>query len=302
MQKSMSWSAVAFDWNRTRGFLITAEEGSFSAAAKALGMAQPTLSRQVAALEADLGVTLFERGGQRLRLTESGQKLAFHARKMAAAAEGFSLAAAGNSEQLEGLVTLSVAQFDAVYRLPPVIAQLRTLYPAIEIEVVVTNNPSDLNRREADIAIRSFRPTQPDLIAKKLGTEDIWLCGTKDYLSAFKRIKQVNELTDLQVIGFERSRSVMDLLNKQGWRLSQANFQLVTGFQPMQIELCKAGLGAMFLSEFVEKFEPKLVRFQEARGPIMTLPVWLVCHQELRTNQRVRKVFDFIAEALSDRD
>jgi DNA-binding transcriptional LysR family regulator len=300
MHKSTGWASVAFDWNRTRGFLITAEEGSFSAAAKALNMAQPTLSRQVAALEKDLGVTLFERGGQRLVLTQSGQELLLHAKQMASAAEKFSLTAAGHSQQLEGLVTISAGHLDAVYRLPKVIKKVKQRYPGIDIEIVVTNGASDLNRREADIAIRNFRPSQPELIAKKLDDENIWLVGTQQYLSPFKDIENVKDLNDIQIIGFEQDKQMIDILNQQGWELSQKNVQVVTEFQPMQIQLCKQDLGVIFLSEYAEKFEPSLTRVLASCGPIMTLPVWLVCHQELRTNLRVRKVFDLISDMLVD--
>ena len=68
----MKWSAVDLDWNQVRAFLATAQEGSFSAASRALGLTQPTLSRQVSTLEAHLGVTLFERGTRSMALTEAG--------------------------------------------------------------------------------------------------------------------------------------------------------------------------------------------------------------------------------------
>ena len=159
----MNWKSVKFDWNNARAFLVTAEEGTLSAAAKALGLTQPTLSRQVAALEAEMGVTLFERVGQRLVLTESGLALLQHARSMGDAASKFSLAASGQSQQLEGAVAISVSELDAVFRLPEIISGLRKSEPGIDIEVVVTNEPSDLKRREADIAIRSVRQTQQDM-------------------------------------------------------------------------------------------------------------------------------------------
>jgi DNA-binding transcriptional LysR family regulator len=295
----MNWTPVNFDWNRTRAFLVTAEEGTLSAAAKALGMAQPTLSRQVAALEAELGVMLFERVGQRLVLTNSGMGLLEHARLMGNAAMQFSLAATGQSQQLEGSVVISAGELDAVFRLPKIIAKLRREEPGIDIEVVVTNAPSDLKRREADIAIRNFRPTQNDLIAKKLGEEVIWLYGTQDYLHQLPPFSDFSELTDIQIIGFDRSSSVSDVLNKQGWRLSKRNFQLLTSCQLLQLGLCKERLGVMFFPESLGDKDPSLVRAFEHMGPVMQLPVWLVCHQELRTNLRVRRVFDFIADELN---
>ena len=290
---------MKFDWNHTRAFLVTAEEGTLSAAAKALGMTQPTLSRQVSALETEMGITLFERVGQRLVLTGSGLELLEHARSMGSAAQLFSLAAAGQSQQIEGTVVISAGELDAVFRLPRIIAKLRLEEPGIDIEVTVTNEPSDLKRREADIAIRSFRPTQNDLIAKKLGEEVIWLYGTRDYLTRLPPLSDPSDLTEIQIIGFDRSNTASEVLNQQGWNLSKHNFRLITSFQILQLELCKQGLGLIFFPEDMGDKDPSLVRAFEHMGPAMKLPVWLVCHQELRTSLRVRRVFDFIADELS---
>jgi DNA-binding transcriptional LysR family regulator len=298
----MNWTPVTFDWNHTRAFLVTAEEGTLSAAAKALGMTQPTLSRQVASLEAELGVTLFERVGQRLVLTDSGAELLEHARSMSDQAMLFSLAASGQSQQIEGSVIVSVGELDALFRLPKIIAKLRQEEPGISIEVIVTNEPSDLKRREADIAIRNFRPTQNDLIVKKLGDENIWLYGTPGYLEQMPKFSKLSELTDIQIIGFDQSNSISELLNQQGWQLSKNNFQVITSFQPLQLELCKEGLGTIFFPEDLGDKESDLVRAFEPMGPAMQLPVWLVCHQELRTNLRVRRVFNFIAKELNQTD
>jgi DNA-binding transcriptional LysR family regulator len=295
----MNWKSVKFDWNHARAFLVTAEEGTLSAAAKALGMTQPTLSRQVAALEVETNTTLFERVGQRLVLTDSGIELLEHARSMGNAALQFSLAATGQSQQVEGTVVISAGELDAVYRLPKIIAKLRQAEPGIDIEVIVTNEPSDLKRREADIAIRSFRPTQNDLIAKKLGEEVIWLYTTQEYLGKLPALSKTYDLTNIQIIGFDQSNGVSDILNQQGWRLSKQNFSLITSFQILQLELCKQGLGVIFFPEDIGDRDLNLVRAFEHMGPVIKLPVWLVCHQELRTSLRVRRVFDFIAAELS---
>lgn len=296
----MNWESVNFDWNRTRAFLATAEMGTLSAAAIALGMTQPTLSRQVAALELELGVTLFERVGQRLVLTESGVELLEHARSMNEAAMLFSLTVSGQSQQLEGLVIISVGELDAVFRLPKIIAKLRREEPKIDIEIVVTNKPSDLKRREADIAIRSFHPTQNDLIAKKLGEEVIRLYGSHDYVKPISKTTDFKKLTDIQFIGFDQTDSLSELLNQQDWQLTKSNSQLVTTFQLLQLELCKQGLGLILLPEDMGDNVTELsCAFQHHTKPIMQLPVYLVCHQELRTNLRVRRVYDFIAKELS---
>jgi len=299
MQICMRWKSVCFDWNRTRAFLVTAEEGTLSSAAKALGMSQPTLSRQVAALEQEIGVTLFKRIGQKLELTQSGIELLTAARKMGEAAQDFSLAATGHSQALEGTVVISACELDAIYRLPKIIAQLRKAEPGISIEVIVTNETSDLKRREADIAIRSFRPTQPDLIAKKLGEERIWLYGTAAYLQPYSDKILLSDIKTIQVIGFNDSTVMIDQLNQFGWKLSKDNIKLITEFQPMQLSLCKESLGLIYLPQDIGDKEPQLERAFEHKGPTMHLPIWIVCHQELHTNLRIRRVFDFVAEKLT---
>ena len=149
----MDWQAVAFDWNRARAFLVTAEEGSFSAAARALGMSQPTVGRQVAALEQELEVTLFERVGAGLELTAAGLDLLEHVRVMGKAASLMALAATGRAETIEGTVCISASEINAVYILPPIIERIRRTHPAVEIEIVASNNASDLRRREERIEV-----------------------------------------------------------------------------------------------------------------------------------------------------
>src|SRR5258705_5887946 len=121
----MDWRSVRFDWNHARAFLVAAEEGSFSAAARALATAQPTIGRQVGALEEELGVVLFERIGSKLRLTTAGADLAEYVRAMGAAASQLSLVATGQSLALEGPVCITSSELIAAHLLPPIVARLR---------------------------------------------------------------------------------------------------------------------------------------------------------------------------------
>src|SRR5262245_35692333 len=163
----MDWRAVNFDWNQAKAFLATAEEGSLSAAARALKLSQSTLSRQVEALEQELGLVLFERVGKGLELTPSGIELRERVRTLGDAANRVSLSAAGRSQSIEGNICIAASEIYSALVLPRIVARLHRLEPLIHIEIVASNAASDLQRREADIAIRSFAPTQPDLIAKK---------------------------------------------------------------------------------------------------------------------------------------
>ena len=166
MQKCMNWAAISFDWNQIRAFWATAEEGSFSAAARALGQTQPTLGRQVAALEEDLGVTLFERAGRSLLPTKAGLDLLEHCREMGAAAQRISLTASGASQAVEGQVRITATDIMCLHVLPPAVAQIRRVAPGIEVDLVAANDIRDLLRREADIAVRHVRPEQADLTAR----------------------------------------------------------------------------------------------------------------------------------------
>ena len=167
----MNWSSISFDWNQARSLLAVAEEGSLSAAAIALKVTQPTISRQLAALETELNVTLFERTGRSVVLTEAGFDLLDHVRSMADAANLMSLAASGKSQAIEGQVRITASEMTAAFLLPSTLDRLRATAPDLEIEIVADNTVRDLLLREADIALRHVRPDQPNLIAKLVREE-----------------------------------------------------------------------------------------------------------------------------------
>ncbi len=209
----MSWKNIDFDWTKVRAFLVAAEEGSFSAAARALNMAQPTLGRQIEALEQDLGVTLFERAGRGIQLTPSGVELLEYARRMGDAAGAFSLAAHGQSQAIEGRVSIAAAEMFAATDLPPLIAELREIEPYLEIELVVSNHASDLQRREADIALRYFRPTEPDLYARKILDVQAQLYASERYLAQFKQPLSRDNANQARFISLDAQNNVMQGLN-----------------------------------------------------------------------------------------
>lgn len=291
-------SSAGFDWNRARAFLATAKEGSFSGAARALKSSQPTIGRQVAALEAELDVVLFERVGHGLVLTPTGADLVEHIRAMDEAALRVSLVAAGQSLSLDGPVCISASQITAVHTLPPILASIRDAHPGIEIEVLVTNEASDLGRREADIAIRSFRPTQPDLFARKVKDGAAHLYGSRDYLDRLGNPTTPEELSRATFIGFNRDDTLLEGLNALGLSLTQRNFGLVTENQLLQWELAKRGVGIAMMTQEVGDAEP-LVRRALPDLPAFPIPMWLTTHRELGTSRRMRVVFDLLLEGLA---
>ncbi len=290
----MNWAAMTFDWNQLRGFLATVEEGSLSAAARALGQSQPTLSRQIGALEADLGVVLFERMGRGLALTPSGLDLVEHVRVMGEAATRVSLAASGRNQAIAGEVRISASDVMAAYVLPPVLAQLRDEAPGIEIEIVATNALSDLRRREADIALRHQRPTEPDLIARRIRTSRFSLYATPGYVSGMGGLARPADLAAADFIGFDGSDRLMDALNGLGFGLTRRNFRLRSESGLVAWEMVKRGLGIGAMLDDVGARTPEVMRLPLDTGS-MDIPVWLTTHRELRTSRRIRLVHDALA-------
>ena len=191
------------DWNQARAFSATAAFGSLSAAARKLGLTQPTLSRQVAALEAALGTTLFERIGKRLVLTDAGLSLLDHARAMSTAAEAMALAAAGKSQDIQGRVTISATDAVSAYLLPSLLARVRVMAPQITLVIVASDSISDLRKREADIAIRHVRPTEPELIARLVGEMTAHFYAAESWVAENGKPESVAELCTLEVLGFD---------------------------------------------------------------------------------------------------
>jgi len=294
----MNWQLISFDWNQARAFLATAEEGSLSAAARALGLTQPTLSRQVAALEDDLGVLLFERLGRSLSLTEAGLDLLEHVRTMGNGASMLSLAASGRSQTIEGQVSITATDAMSAYILPAVLQRVRALAPGIEIEVVASNEVRDLRRREADIALRNIRPEQPDLIAKLARETTAHLYASTAYLDAHGRPQTPEDLKNADFVGFVDSEVLIPTLNGMGLPVTRRNFKLSSASSVVVWELVKQGLGITIMPWEIAALTPGIEKVLPELDPV-PVPVWLISHRELLTSRRIRIVFDLLADALS---
>ena len=296
----MDWSHLRFDWNRARAFLATAEEGSLSAAARALGLAQPTLGRQVDALEEELGVALFERVGRGLVLTPSGVRLLEHVRAMGAAASSVAFAASGQAKSVDGLVTITASEVIAAFLLPPILANLRRAHPGLEIKVVASISVRDLRKREADVAVRSGKPTDPALVATRLRDTPGRFYATPEYIARIGRPKTLADLSRAELIGFsDDAGRFLDGLNAMGFSLTKKNIPIHTENHLVLWELVKRGLGVGVIIEEVGDAEPRVERVLPSLS--IPVPMWLVAHREIKTSQRVRVVFDAIQRELRPR-
>lgn len=298
MHKCMNWQSVTYDWNQVRAFLATVEEGSLSAAATAIGVTQPTLGRQVAGLEESLGVVLFDRVGRSLRLTPTGADLLEHVRTMRDAAQRISLTASGQSQAVEGHVVISASDLLSACFLPPIVQRLRALAPGITLEIIASNEISDLSRREADIAIRHVRPEQPDLIARLVRESEARLYAASSWIKQNGRPRKPADLEKANFVGFDRTGRLVSWLNEQGIKVTDANAPLMSTNGVTVWELVKQGLGVgVMLAELGEK-TAEVERILPDLEPVL-VPFWLITHRELHTSRRIRLVYDTLAEALS---
>ena len=293
----MNWGAISFDWNRIRAFLAAAEEGSLSAAARALGVSQPTLSRQVSALEDELGVMLFERGPRKMMLTAPGLALLEHVRDMAEAANRVSRAASGQSREISGLVRITCTNAVATYHLAPFLAQMRKIAPELRLEIITTNDVQDLTAREADIAIRFGRPTQPDLIAKLIGETQGRFYATRAFLDKNGNPQTAKALSALDFIGFDRVDEAVSILNAHGLSITAENFRIFSASGTAVLEYARAGLGVCVNTAETAEIFPDLVDAAPFL-PSIPVPIWLATHRELHTSSRIRLVFDELAPFL----
>lgn len=285
------------DWNLARAFCATADAGSLSAAARRIGLTQPTLSRQVAALEEALGVILFERIGKKLVLTDAGLGLLEHAQAMAAAADAMALAAAGKVQEIAGRVTVSASNAISAYLLPDIVARIRQQAPQIALVVVASNSISDLRRREADIAIRHVRPTEPELIGQLVHESTAHFYAAKSWVARNGAPDSAVELASADLLGFEPTERFAEHLNRMGIPITPDSFRIVSENGVVIWELVRRGLGVgAMLSEIAER-TPGIIRLLPSL-PGTPVPVWLVSHRELRTSPRIRLVFEILAEEL----
>ena len=294
----MNWQAIAFDWNQARAFLATVEEGSLSAAARATGLTQPTIGRQISALEQELGIVLFERSGRSLMLTEPGQELLDHVRAMAQAANRVSLTASGQSSAIDGKVRITASDVLSAYLLPKVLPQIAEAAPLLEIELVAANDIRDLLQREADIAIRHVRPEQPDLIAKLVADASAHFYAAPSYLARAGRPQSKADLTAHRFIGFGEASGMIDYLRGIDIHLTPDNFKFSSTSGIAAWEMTKQGLAIGVMSDQVGSTTPQVETVLPDMDPI-TFPVWLATHRELHTSRRIRLVFDILANFLS---
>ncbi len=282
-----------------RSFGAVIEQGSLSGAARQLGVSQPTIGRHIQTLENELGATLFIRTIKGFEPNASAMRL-FEQVKMAKnSLSEAAILAEGSNTKLSGAVRITASTITSHYILPKMLADIREQFPSIEIELVPSDSAENLLMRECDIAVRMFRPTQLELIARKIGVSPMTCCAHTQFLKKNGTPKNIEDLYDFDLVGFDRSELLISVARQLGFDLQRHHFTLRTDSQTAMWEMIKAGLGIGFAQTVLVDAEPEI----ETILPQLVIPplqIWLTTHKELFTSARIRVIYDRLGELLGN--
>ena len=287
--------ASTIGWELYRSFLGVFREGSLSGAARQLGITQPTVGRHIAALETALGVVLFTRSPNGLLPTALARTLRAHAETMERTAAALERAASSQGEEVRGVVRVSASEVVGVEVLPPILTQLRQTHPHLRVELVLTNRLSDLLQLEADIAVRMVRPSQEQLLARRIGLIEIGLHARDDYLLKHGTPLHMQDLASHSVIGFDQENAFIRSLAIKGFERS--TFACSSDSDLAQLALIRAGAGIGGCQVQLAKRDPRLRRVLP-EGVALRLDTWVTMHEDLRNSPRCRVMFDALVEGL----
>jgi DNA-binding transcriptional LysR family regulator len=285
------------DWERQRAFLAVLREGSLSAAARVLGVAQPTVRRRIEDLETGLGTVLFTRSPSGLQPTEQAHALAEHAEAMALAADAFVRTASAAAHEVAGTVRISASEMMAIEVIPPILADLCDRHPKLSIELSATNRNEDLLRREADVAVRMAAPQQEALVARKVGTTRLGIYAHRRYIERHGAPTHISEAPGHRLIGVERDSPLLRKVQEGGLQVRVEDFAFRSESDVAHLAAIRAGMGIGIAQTGIAARDPNLARLL-ANQFTFEFDTWVVCHEDMRNVARVRAVFDALVQGL----
>jgi DNA-binding transcriptional LysR family regulator len=287
------------DWNDLRHFLSVARNGSTLAASKDLRVSQTTVARRIAALERALGLPLFDRRQAGYALTPTGEELVKQAERVELAATGFADAAAARTRDLRGAVKISAEEIFATTLMAPMLRELRDVHPDIHIELDTTSGLRDLGAGEADVALRSTTGPQPaGIVGRQLGDDDWAFYCNHAYADRYGVPASLQELRKHALVGGGGGNL---------WRHYQAFLQRLDledrvtmhyDSSPGLLSAVRAGVGIAVLPCVVADADADFIRCLPPRAG-HGREMWLITHERVRHDPRVRAVIDFLYDRLS---
>ncbi|SFM03156.1 LysR family transcriptional regulator [Rugamonas rubra] len=287
------------NWEWYRSLLGVLDNGSLSAAARALGMAQPTVGRHIEGLEQALGLKLFTRSHDGYAPTEAALALRPYAAALAASAAALRRVASSQGDGVRGTVRISASEVVGVEVLPPILARLRAAWPELTVELLLSNRVDDLLLREADIAVRMLRPSQDALVARRVGAVALGLHAHRDYLQRHGAPATLDDLAGHSLIGYDQETEFLRRLRERFPAVSRERFSFRSDSDLAQLALLRAGYGIGVCQVALAARAPELRRVLAAEFNI-ELDTWVAMHEDLRDSPRCAVTFAALVAGLTD--
>ena len=294
---SLQNRTTPFRWDDLRVLLAIHRHGSVAAAGRSIGIDASTASRRLKALEEDLGARLFDRTPDGLLPTDLASRLLPHAEQAEAAALAVGAESAGEDVAAVGHVRLACADAFGVYALGPQLPAFLDAHPGLQLSILVSTDLVDLTRREADVAVRFVRPTQGDLVARRVASTGVYTgFVTAEYAAARGGRVHADEV---DWIGWSDTRA--HLPEAQLYQQAVGRPARITSDNlVMQMEAMRAGAGAVLLPAALRAIAPELVEVEGLRAPPLEMGTWIVTHRALKDVPRIRLVMDWVAALIAE--
>jgi DNA-binding transcriptional LysR family regulator len=293
---TMTENEPNWEWYRT--FLKVLETGSLSAAGRAMGLTQPTVGRHIDNLETALRLKLFIRSFDGFDPTDAALELKPYAASVATTTAALRRVASSHGSGVRGTVRLTASEVISVEVLPPILAALRNEHPALSIELVTSNKTGDLLHREADIAVRMYRPAQDALVAKRVGGIEVGLHAHKRYLATHGTPKSIAEVSAHTLIGFDNEGAFIRRLQDQFPWYSRAALAFRADSDLAQLAAIRAGFGIGICQSALAAKDKALVRLLPTQLSI-TMDTWVAMHEDLRQSARCAATFAALVTGLT---
>lgn len=282
---------TSMDWDDVRIFLALIRTGNVRAAADSLKVSHSTVARRIDALERKLSTRLFERMPTGYALTPVGEDMLQVAETVEDELEGLERRIEGHDNKLSGRLRVTMVDALATNLLMPQLTEFTERYPEIDIEVPVSYVAADLDRREADIALRFVRNPPEHLVGRRLLTCATAAYASRDYLSSH----DLRDPTSARWIGFAAQGAYPKWVRKSAYPDIPARGQFVSLL--VQLAACMAGMGVAMLPCFLGEQQSSLRRLSSAK-PDPFFELWILIHSDLRSNARIRIFSEFIVAAI----
>lgn len=288
------------DWDKLRVFHSAARKGSFTHAGEELGISQSAVSRQVHALEQQVGVALFHRHARGLLLTEQGEKLFRTTSGIARELQAVEGALVDSRDRPRGVLRVTTTMGLGTTWLSSRIASFVETYPEVQLLMIFDDNELDIGMREADIAIRWRQPTQPDLVQRRLFTVHFHTYASSTYIAKYGAPGTLDELDGHRIVTFGpnppaylRDLNWLEIAGRSADDPRPAALRISN--MPAMKNAIAAGAGIGVLPDFIIEDDADLVRLDlGAEAP--TYDLYFVYAEELRSSARVQAFRDFIVE------